>query len=130
MAFWQVGDSTNKQNLRVSRHHPMSWITIVWSMNAAACLTLAGFYCVVWCKQRQNWVHLLFSSSAVAAATIAAFELAMMHAQTVGRYEALLRWYMCPCGCSLSRSWVSCDSISTPDDHGSRGVSAACGHWC
>jgi len=74
----------------------MSWVTIVWSMNAAACLTLAGFYCVVWCKQRDNWVHLLFSSSAVAAAAIAAFELAMMHAQTVGRYEALLRWIHVP----------------------------------
>src|SRR5437016_4689293 len=65
-------------------------------MNAAPCLTLAGFYCVVWCKQRDNWVHLLFSSSAVAAAAIAAFELAMMHAQTVGRYEALLRWIHVP----------------------------------
>src|SRR5438874_8804304 len=65
-------------------------------MNAAARLTLAGFYCVVWCKQRENWVHLLFSSSAVAAATIAAFELAMMHAQTVGRYEALVRWIHVP----------------------------------
>src|SRR5438876_4305936 len=65
-------------------------------MNAAACLTLAGFYCVVWCKQRDNWVHLLFSSSAVAAAAIAAFELAMMHAETVGRYEALLRWIHVP----------------------------------
>src|SRR2546430_7313573 len=65
-------------------------------MNAAARLTLAGFYCVVWCKQRENWVHLLFSSSAVAAAAIAAFELAMMHAQTVGRYEALVRWIHVP----------------------------------
>ncbi|PYJ48747.1 MAG: hypothetical protein DME87_11330, partial [Verrucomicrobia bacterium] len=37
-----------------------------------------------------------FSSSAVAAAAIAAFELAMMHAQTVGRYEALLRWIHVP----------------------------------
>src|SRR5438094_4055206 len=96
MAFWQVGDSTNKQNLRVSRYSQMICIIIVWSMNAAACLTLAGFYCVVWCKQRENWVHLLFSSSAVAAAAIAAFELAMMHAQTVGRYEALLRWIHVP----------------------------------
>ena len=52
----------------------MSWITVVWSMNAAACLTLAAFYWVVWCKQRENWVHLVFSVSAVAAAAIAAFE--------------------------------------------------------
>ena len=42
---------------------PMSWITIVWSMNAAACLTLAGIYLLVWCKQRENWVHLYFRSA-------------------------------------------------------------------
>src|SRR5437763_465940 len=74
----------------------MSWITVVWSMNAAACLTLAAFYCVVWCKQRENWVHLVFSFSAVAAAAIAAFELAMMHSETVGQYEALVRWIHVP----------------------------------
>ena len=55
-----------------------------------------AFYCVVWCKQRENWVHLVFSSSAVAAAAIAAFELAMMHAETVARYEALVRWIHVP----------------------------------
>src|SRR4029453_7315032 len=74
----------------------MSWITVVWSINVGACLTLTAFYCAVWCKQRQNWVHLLFSCSAVAAAAIAGFELAMMHAQTVGQYEALVRWIHLP----------------------------------
>src|SRR6059036_2737023 len=74
----------------------MSWMTILWSMNAAACLTLAGFYCVVWSKQRKNWVHLLFSCSAIAAAAIAAFELAMMHAETVEEYQALVRWIHVP----------------------------------
>jgi two-component system sensor kinase FixL len=74
----------------------MSWITIVWSMNAAACLTLAAIYCVVWCKQREGLAHLLFSVTAVAAAAIAAFELAMMRAGTVGQYEALLRWIHVP----------------------------------
>src|SRR5881398_4075830 len=74
----------------------MSWITIVWSMNAASCLTLAAIYLVVWCKQREGWAQLLFSVTAVAAAAIAAFELAMMHAKTVGQYEALLRWIHVP----------------------------------
>ena len=74
----------------------MSWITIVWSMNAAACLTLAGIYLLVWCKQRQNWAHLLFSFTAVATAAIAALESAMRHAETVGQYEALLRWIHVP----------------------------------
>jgi two-component system sensor kinase FixL len=74
----------------------MSWITIVWSMNAAACLTLAAIYLVVWCKQRQGSAHLVFSITAVAAAAIAGFELAMMHAGTVGQYEALIRWIHVP----------------------------------
>ena len=74
----------------------MSWITIVWSMNAAACLTLAGISLLVWCKQRKNWVHLVFSASAVAAAAIATFELIMMHCETVGQYEALVRWIHVP----------------------------------
>jgi two-component system, LuxR family, sensor kinase FixL len=74
----------------------MSWITVVWSMNAAACLTLAGIYLLVWWKQRGDLAHLVFSFSAVAAAAIAGFELAMMHAETVGQYEALMRWIHVP----------------------------------
>src|SRR6266581_4889493 len=74
----------------------MSWITVVWSMNGAACLTLAAFYCAVWCKQRENWVHLLFCCSAIAAAAISAFELGMLNAQTVERYQALVRWIHLP----------------------------------
>ena len=74
----------------------MSWITVVWSINVGACLTLAAMYLTVWCKQRQSWVHLLFSCSAIAAAAISAFELEMMNAQTVERYEALVRWIHVP----------------------------------
>src|SRR5947208_16832452 len=74
----------------------MSWITVTWSMNAAACLTLAGIYFVVWCKQRDSWVHLLFASSAVAAAAISAFELFMMNARTVEQYHLSVRWVHVP----------------------------------
>src|SRR5437762_13499758 len=74
----------------------MSWITIVWSVNAGACLTLAAIYLVVWCRQRQSWVHLLFSCSAVAAAAIAVIELAMLHTETAERYEILMRWIHVP----------------------------------
>jgi len=74
----------------------MSWITILWSMNAAACLTLAAFYFVVWLKQRENWVHLLFSCSAIAAAAISAFELWMMNAREVDQYALLIRWIHVP----------------------------------
>ena len=74
----------------------MSWITVVWSINLGACLTLAAMYLAVWCKQRESWVHLLFSCSAIAAAAISAFELGMMNAQTVERYQALVRWIHVP----------------------------------
>jgi PAS domain S-box-containing protein len=74
----------------------MSWITILWSMNAAGCLTLAVFYFVVWLKQRENWVHLLFSCSAIAAAAISAFELWMMDATEVDQYALLVRWIHVP----------------------------------
>jgi two-component system sensor kinase FixL len=74
----------------------MNWITAVWSTNAAACLTLAGFYFVVWCKQRQNPVYLLFSCSAMAAAAISAFELWMLNSKTVEQYELLVRWIHVP----------------------------------
>src|SRR5438552_17535729 len=74
----------------------MSWITVFWSVNVGACLTLAAFYCAVWCKQRENWVHLLFSCSAIAAAAISAFELWMINAQTVERYQLLIRWIHVP----------------------------------
>ena len=56
----------------------MSWITIVWSMNAAACLTLAGIYLLIWCKQREHWAYLVLSCNAVAGAALTAFELALL----------------------------------------------------
>lgn len=74
----------------------MSWITVVWSMNAAACLTLAAFYGVVWYKQRDNWMHLLFSCGAFAAAAISAFELWMINATTVEQYRLLVCWVHVP----------------------------------
>ena len=74
----------------------MNWITVIWSMNAGACLTLAAFYGAVWSKQRENRVYLLFSCSAAAAAVISAFELWMMRAWTGEQYPLLLRWIHVP----------------------------------
>jgi len=79
-----------------SCHNSMSWITVIWSMNAGACLTLAAFYGAVWCKQRENRAYLVFSCSAVAAAAISAFELWMINARTVEQYQLLLRWVHVP----------------------------------
>src|SRR5438034_4516547 len=74
----------------------MSWITLLWSMDAAFCFTAAGIYLLIWSKRRQNWVYLLFSSSALATGIIAELELIGMHAQTTAQYSAVLRWAQLP----------------------------------
>src|SRR5215475_9834953 len=74
----------------------MNWIIIVWSMNAAACLTLAGIYFLVWCRQRTDWAYFVLSCSAVAGAALTAFELALLEAQTSEEYGEILRWAQLP----------------------------------
>ena len=74
----------------------MSWVTIVWSMNAAACLTLAGIYLLVWFRQREGWAYLVLSCSAVAGAVLTAFELALLKTQSAEEYAVILRWAQLP----------------------------------
>ena len=74
----------------------MNWVTVIWSMNAGACLTLAAFYGVAWSKQRLNHAYLLFSLSALAAAVVSAFELCMLNTTMVEQYQLLIRWVHLP----------------------------------
>ena len=69
----------------------MSWITIVWSINVGACLTLATMYLAVWCRDRESFVRLLFSCIAASAALIAAYELQLIRADTPEEYGDV-RW--------------------------------------
>src|SRR5215472_17570720 len=74
----------------------MNWIIILWSMNAAACLTLAGIYLLVWCRQRTDWAYLVLSCSAVAGAALTGFELVLLEAQSAEDYAVILRWAQLP----------------------------------
>ncbi|MES2922680.1 MAG: ATP-binding protein [Verrucomicrobiota bacterium] len=74
----------------------MSWTTVIWSMEAAVCLTLAVIYLLVWGRRREDVAYLLFALSAVAAATIAAGELWMMRAETPAQFATALRWLHVP----------------------------------
>ena len=74
----------------------MSWVTIVWSMTASACLTLALMHGFIWYRQRAHLANLLFAIVAVATAAIAGCELAMMRAETTESYGLLLRWIHVP----------------------------------
>jgi two-component system sensor kinase FixL len=76
--------------------HSMSWVTIIWSMVASACLTLAAVHLLVWCKKRTAWANLLFSLTAVATAAMAFCELWMMRAETPGQFGTALRWLHVP----------------------------------
>jgi signal transduction histidine kinase len=65
----------------------MSLITTLWSMEAAALLTLAMLFGVVWTVDRRNLAHLTLCVVAIAMAVAARTEVGMMHAATVDEYR-------------------------------------------
>ena len=74
----------------------MSWVTVIWSMVAAASLTLAAMHLLVWCRRRTAWSNLLFALMAVATAAAAACEFWMMRAKTTAEFGTALRWTHVP----------------------------------
>ncbi len=74
----------------------VSWVTVIWSMVASACLTLAVIYFLVWYRNRTAWAHLLFSVTAASTTAMAFCELSMMRAATPGELAAILRWAHVP----------------------------------
>ncbi len=74
----------------------MSWVTIVWSIGAGACITLAFLQFIVWWKDRAALANLMFSVGAIAVAVFAAMELGLMRAETPEQFGILLRWIHVP----------------------------------
>src|SRR5262252_7541479 len=74
----------------------MSWVTVVWSISAGACLTLAFLQFIVWWKDRAARANLVFSVLAVAVAAFAALELALMRAETPEQFGTVARWIHVP----------------------------------
>ena len=70
----------------------MSWVTVIWSMVAAACVTLAIVQGMVWWRRREAHAHALFALTAVGTALLAATELWMMHAETPDEFGRAYRW--------------------------------------
>ncbi len=70
----------------------MSLVTIIWSMIASACLTLAAINVLVWFQNRKAWANLLFSLLATGTAVFAYFELRMMRAGTPAEFASVLKW--------------------------------------
>ena len=74
----------------------MSFVTVVWSMIAAACLTLAAVHFPVWWRNRGARTTLAFALAAVSTASIAFCELVMLKASTPQAYSTALRWAHVP----------------------------------
>jgi signal transduction histidine kinase len=69
----------------------MSWITTSWSMAAAAALTAAVLFGLVWTLDRRNFAYLTLCAVAISVAALARGELGLMHAATVADYRDWLR---------------------------------------
>jgi len=74
----------------------MSWVTVIWSMVASACLTLAVVHLLAWWRQRTDRASALFIVSALGTALLAFVELRSLHAETPGEYGVVLRWAHVP----------------------------------
>ena len=74
----------------------MRWATIIWSMIAATCLTLAAIYFAVWYRNRALRPHLFFCLAALSTAGWAFCELWAMQAQTVAELTLAIRLAQVP----------------------------------
>ncbi len=74
----------------------MNWVTVIWSMIAAACLTLAAIHFLVWWQRRSAWAELVFTLTSVGVAVFAGCELSLMLAETPEQFAAALRWIQVP----------------------------------
>jgi signal transduction histidine kinase len=71
--------------------HPLSFVTVVWSMIAAASLTLAAIYGLVWYRSRDR-APLWFFFSALSLTVFTFCELLMMRATTPEELLAATKW--------------------------------------
>src|ERR1044071_4273714 len=82
----------------------MSWVTVIWSISAGACLTLAFLQFIVWWKDRAAPANLVFAVGAVSVAVFAGLELALMRPVTPEEFGKVTRWIHVP-------AWVLIVSI-------------------
>ena len=74
----------------------MNWVTVVWSMVAAVCLTLGSMHLIVWASQREAWARFWFALASISVAVLAAAEFVMMQAASVEAYTLVQRWAHVP----------------------------------
>jgi len=70
----------------------MSWVTVIWSIAAGACLTLGVVHLLAWCWDHTSRASLWFGGVALSVAAFAGIECSIMRAGTPGDFLALHRW--------------------------------------
>jgi PAS domain S-box-containing protein len=74
----------------------MSYVTILWSMAAAAALLLGVVHALIWVNDRRARSGLAFALLAFSVAAVAITELGMMYARTPEEWGAWVRWCHLP----------------------------------
>ncbi|HSH88794.1 MAG TPA: ATP-binding protein [Ramlibacter sp.] len=74
----------------------VSWTTVVWSMLAAASLTLAAVHLPVWLRHRSPLPGVFFTSMCAATAGLAVCEVGLMNAHHPQDYANILLWMHVP----------------------------------
>lgn len=82
----------------------MSWVTVIWSIGAGACMTLALIELFVWLKDRSERASLVLSVLAISVVAFAGLELALMRGQTPEQLGEIVRWLHVP-------AWVMITSL-------------------
>ncbi len=70
----------------------MSWLTVAWSMCAAAGAMVALMHLVMWFDDRRSLASLLSLLMAASAAALAMIELHLVRADSIVAYGSLVRW--------------------------------------
>ncbi len=84
----------------------MSWVTVIWSMIASACLTLGAIYGLVWYRNRSAWAYLFFALTAASTAAFTFCELRTARGETPEELLSSMRWTHVALLCLLvSTTW-------------------------
>ena len=74
----------------------MSWVTVIFSMTASACLTLSLIYLFIWWRQKDDWANLLFALAALGTAAAAWFDLSLLRTESPTQMGLVIRWSHVP----------------------------------